>query len=111
MPLMWMPRRSHKTAGSRATRDVRFRAGFEDASIQPTAGDGADDRRNPEHPQLRERPPADEQSRSGAARRIHRRVGHRDADQVNQRQRKTDRDAGETDRRTLMRRPENDEEK
>ena len=35
-----------------------------------------------------ERKPADEQRRAGAARRVHRRVGHRDADEVDQGQRR-----------------------
>ena len=63
---------------------------------------GADDRRDPEQPELLERPAADEQRRTGAARRVHRRVGHRNADQVDQRERETDREAGEA-RRALAR--------
>ena len=49
-----------------------------------------------------ERPAADEQRRAGAARRIHRGVGHRDADQVDQRQAEADRDRREAARRALV---------
>ena len=56
------------------------------------------DRRHPEQPQLLQRPAADEQRRAGAARRVHRGVGDRDADQVDQRQAQADGDRREAGR-------------
>jgi len=61
------------------------------------AGDqGADDRRDPEQPELIERPATRKQCRARAARRIHRRIGHGNADQMDQGQRQADREAGKT---------------
>src|SRR5882672_78201 len=50
----------------------------------------ADDRREPEQPQLSQCPISYEYRNTRAARRIHRRVGDRDADQVDQCERKAD---------------------
>ena len=47
---------------------------------RPRRRSRADQRGEPEQPELLERPAAGEQRRPGAARRIHRGVGHRDAD-------------------------------
>ena len=66
-----------------------------DGAVDQRAQQGADDRRHPEQPQLRERPAADEDRHAGAARRVHRGVGHRDADQVDQRQAQADGDRRE----------------
>jgi hypothetical protein len=55
-----------------------------------------------ELPQLGDVRPAGEQRRSDAARRIHRGVGHRNSDQLNQRQRQPDWDRGEPGRRRLV---------
>ena len=49
--------------------------------------DAARNRRDPEQPELLERPAADEDRRTRAARRIDRRVRHRNADQMDQRER------------------------
>jgi len=47
---------------------------------------------NPEKPELLESPTTDEHSRTGAARRIDRKVRHRNTDQMDQRQAETDGD-------------------
>jgi hypothetical protein len=67
--------------------------------------DGSD----PEHPQLRQRPTADDHRRSRAPRRVHREVGDRDTDQVDQRQPEADGDRGEPARAAIVGRAENDE--
>ena len=75
------------------------------------AGDGrTDNRRHPEHPQLRHGPTLDDQGRPGAACRVHRRVGHRNADQVNQGQAKTDRKGCESGRRPFVRGSQDDDQ-
>jgi len=57
---------------------------------QPTAEKagygGAAQGSNPKQPELRQRPPADEQRGTRAARRVHRRVIDRDRNEVDQRQ-------------------------
>jgi hypothetical protein len=55
-------------------------------AINHTAENPADQRRDPEQPELRERGAADDKRRAGAARRIDRRVGHRNAHEMNERQ-------------------------
>ena len=83
-----------------AGRDRRgsglFLAG--DERIDDAREDGADDRRDPEQPELREGPAADEERRAGAAGRVDREVGDRDADQVDQRQAEADGDRREARR-------------
>src|SRR3546814_1544432 len=56
----------------------------------------------PEEPQLLERQPADDERRAGAARRVDRGVGHGDRNQVDQGERKSDRDRRETRRRAAV---------
>ena len=51
-------------------------------TVADAGGDRAQQRRDPEEPQLGEGPPADDHRRAGAARGIHRCVGHGDADEV-----------------------------
>src|SRR5581483_12034607 len=88
-----------------ASRDRWLREGsLEDRSMDEARERRAGDRRDPEEPELRDRPAADEERRSRAARGIHRRVRDRDADQVDERQREPDRDPRESDRRAEMRR-------
>ena len=58
----------------------------------------ADDWRQPEHPELLERPPAHEHRRAGRPGRVHRRVGDRDADEVDERERQADGQRGEARR-------------
>src|SRR6516225_4984900 len=80
------------------------------ASQQP--GDHrADDRGQPEQPELADILAAGEQRRSGAARRIDRGVGDRDRHEMDQGQSEADRDAGKTCSGTLRRAPDDDEEK
>src|ERR1019366_4024001 len=64
--------------------------GIDDARERP-----AGNWRQPEEPQLTDRPSADKHRGTGAARRIHREIGNRDADQVDQRQPKADGDRRE----------------
>ena len=56
-------------------------------AIDHAAQRAADQRRDPEQPELRQRPAADEQRRPGAARRVDRGVGDGNADQVDHHQR------------------------
>ena len=53
-------------------------------AIDNAADSAADQRRNPEQPELLQGPAADEQRRAGAARRVDRGVGDRNADQMDQ---------------------------
>ena len=64
-------------------------------AVEDAAERAADQRRDPEQPELRQRPAADEQRRAGAAGRVDRGVGDRDADEVDQRQAEADGDRGE----------------
>lgn len=84
------------------------------ARADDPVGDGADhrtdDRSGPEMPQLPERCPADKQRRPRAPGGIDRQVGHRNADQVDQRQPKPNRDRCEAGRCRLVGRAENDEQ-
>jgi len=57
-----------------------------DHAAEYRAGNG----RDPEQPQLLQRPTAHKERRARAARRVHRRVGDRDADQVDQREAEPD---------------------
>src|SRR5262245_40076249 len=59
----------------------------------------ADEGRNPEKPELCQRPAADENGRAGAPGGVHRGVGDRDADKVDQDETHADRDWGEAGRR------------
>lgn len=74
------------------------------------AGHAARNGSQPEQPELIHRPVALEQGDAGRSRGIDVRVGHRDADQVDQRQGQADRDAGQTRRRALVRRAHDDEQ-
>src|SRR5260370_15391921 len=60
-------------------------------AIAYAAKHAAEQRCNPEQPELAKRPSTDEQRRTRAARRIDRRVGDGDAGQVNHHKRKSDR--------------------
>ena len=79
---------------SRCADYLRCRVAFvEQAKMDSEPGNGgADDRRHPEEPQLLERPSADDDRGSGAARRVHREIGDGYTDQVNQREAEADRD-------------------
>jgi len=71
-----------------------------DRGVEQSRDCGAHDRGDPEEPQLLQRPAAHENCLAGAARRVDRSVGHRNADQVDQGQPQPDRD-----RRTALGRP------
>src|SRR5688572_5745646 len=74
-------------ASARACRpragDLRGRF-FAEPPIEDAAECAANERGDPEEPQLGKRPPADEERRAGAARRVDRGVGDRDAHQVDE---------------------------
>lgn len=65
----------------------------------PSGKDGTDDWRQPEKPKLGESPASDEDSGACASSWIDGGVGHRNADQMYERQRKTDGDTGKPHRR------------
>ena len=67
----------------------------------------ADQWRQPEQPELLDRPPAHEHRRAGRPGRVHRRVGDRDADEVDEGERQADGQRGEA-RGALARDPEDD---
>ena len=69
----------------------------------------ADQGEDDEHPELLEGPPALVDGDGEAAGRVHRRVVHRDADEVDERQRQADRDPGEPDRELAVERAADDE--
>jgi hypothetical protein len=79
------------TSGSKSARKTT------PASSAPAIG------ANPEEPQLLHRPAADEERRSGAACGVHRRVGNRDADQVDEGEAEPDGHARESDRSPAVR--------
>ena len=72
-----------------------FLAPAEQVGISETGDRGADQRRQPEDPQLRGCAVAVEECDAGGPRRVHRRVRDRDRDQVDQGQREPDRQARE----------------
>ena len=79
-------------------------------AIDDAAEDAADERRDPEQPELRERRTADDQCRSGGARGIDRRIGDRNAHKVNKRQAEADGQRRKAGRRFAVRRAHDDEE-
>jgi len=85
---------TRRLCGHDAIRDARQRS--------------ADDRCHPEHPELSDGPTADEKSGTGASRRIHRGVGHGNADQVDESKAETDGDRSESGRGARIRRAEDD---
>ena len=70
----------------------------------------ADQRGDPEQPELADGPAAGEEGRAGRARRVHRGVGDRDRDEVDQGERKADGEGGEALRCTPVRGAEDHEE-
>ena len=71
---------------------------FQQGAIQHAAEDPADDRHDPEQPQLLQSPAALENRYRGAARRVDRGVGNRNADQMDEGQRQADSDGGKARR-------------
>ena len=69
---------------------------------------GADERRDPEEPELSDGPAAHDQRGPGASGRIDRGVRDRNADEMDQRQPESDGDRGESRGRPPVRRPEDD---
>jgi len=63
--------------------------------VDDPAEHSADDRREPEDPELLKRESADDDRRTGAARWVHGRVRHRDRDQVDERETEADGDRSE----------------
>ena len=99
------PRNVLSAAGYRRLVDVTL----QERAMEESGDEGADDGRDPEEPELVDRPATDEERGRGATRRIHRGVGDRNADEMDERERETDREAGEADRGTLVGGAENDD--
>src|SRR5690242_17728231 len=59
---------------------------FEQHPIECSPEHAADDRCNPEQPELRQRPSSDKHGRPCTSRWIHRKIGHRYPDQMNERE-------------------------
>ena len=94
----------------RAPTDRRLeKSRLEERAVKKAREGSPEERENPEKPELRDRPAAREHGRSGTARRIDRRVGHGNADEVNQREGEPDRDAGKANGSALVRGAENDD--
>ena len=81
-----------------------------DARVDEPGQQSADDRRDPEEPELLDRPAADEERGARAPRGVHGDVRHRDADQVDQREAEADRDRREPGRGALVRGAHDDED-
>src|SRR5262245_49536438 len=77
------PQHASPCSGLWHTGDLAGRL-FAQPTVQDPAERAADQRRDPEQPKLHQSPSTDEQGGPGAARRVHRRVGHRDADEVDE---------------------------
>ena len=67
---------------------------FGDALVSDTADHAAQNRGDPEEPELLDGRTANEHSHSGRAGRVHRRVGHRDRDEVDEREAEADGNRG-----------------
>jgi len=92
----------YSALGRRARDFHRRRIVMAEPPIHAASGRATEQRRKPEQPQLLQRPAADEQRRSSAARGIHRRIRNGDADQVDQREAQPDRDWREALRRIAV---------
>jgi len=91
--------------------DWRFHARtFEKSPIREACDRRTDQREDPEHPELLERPRTNEDCRPGAARGIHRRVRHGNADQVDEGECKPYRDTSKTYWSSVMRGSQNHDE-
>src|SRR4029453_15131268 len=79
-----------RSAGTRrrSSRNPRHLCGrlWAEPVIEQASSGSANQRRGPEEPELRKSPVADKKCGTRAARRIDRRIRHRDADKVNQRE-------------------------
>ncbi len=89
-----------KTRGFLRSRGfvARFKSGFflaGDDRVNNPGERGADDGGEPEEPELLDGPAADEERGSGAAGGVHREIGDRDADEVDQREPEADGDRRE----------------
>ncbi len=89
-----------RLSGSRFPHDVR--PVCPQPAVDRAADDAADDRRHPEQPQLAQCTGTREQGHAGRTGGVDRGIGHRNADQVDQRERQTDGDRRETDRRAAV---------
>ena len=79
----------------KCARDLLFAAlAFGEALVSDTADHAAENRGDPEEPELLDGSTANEHSHSGRAGRVHRRVGHRDRNEVDEREAEADSDRG-----------------
>src|SRR6516165_10067513 len=83
---------------------------LEEPGIQDARHKRAHNRRYPERPKLAQRPAAHEEGRPGASRGVDRKIVHRNADQMDQRQAQPDGDAREPLGRARVGCAQNDEE-
>jgi len=90
-------RQSRRGLPSSLSGNVWLRLAFEHTPVNEATRECARHGCDPEHPQLRNRPAADKDSRAGAPRRVDRSGSHGDADQMDQGERQTDREAREPD--------------
>ncbi len=97
------------TAGASAHRRF-FGGAFEDQRVGDARECRANHRGQPEQPQLLNRPAPDEERRGRAACRVHRRVRHRNADQMDQREREADGESCKPHRGALVRGVEDDQQ-
>src|SRR6185295_15827082 len=97
----WSPRTTWMPGGSGFLLKTASGLLLSQPFPQATGEHRTQDRRHPEHPQLLQRPAADQQCGAGAARRIHRGVGDGDADEVDQRECETDGERREAHRRAF----------
>ena len=108
---MRIPRPSPEATSSPfAEQHARERLVRGQPAVDGSGQERTHDRRYPEEPELAEGPSADEQGRAGAPSRVHRRVGHGDADEVDEGQSEADGDRGEARGRSTVSGPEDDQE-
>ena len=98
-----------KEAGRSGGHEKDGFSAFCDAAIRHRSKDRAENRRNPEEPELADRPSAGEERNARASRGVDGRIGHGNADEVDQRQRKTDGERRKACRRAFVGRAEDDD--
>src|SRR5262249_16475300 len=104
--------RRHRGGGHRSGSGDRWLLGdvaTNDQRIDPAAQKPAHERRDPEQPELLERPASHEEGRPRAARRVHRGIGDGDADEMDERKGEPDRGGSEALGRAAVRRAQHDD--
>jgi hypothetical protein len=88
----------------------RLLRGGEEGARNEASYDGSGDGRDPEQPELRQRPGSLKDCRAGGAGRIDGGIRHRDGDEVDERETESDGDGREAFGCALVRRAEDDEQ-